>query len=743
MLSRQNPLLRIPCLPVADIELPDALAGLYELAYNFRWSWCPEVQDLFDRIDSPAWERYRNPVQFLINVEPHRWPPLLESEAFQTAYESALLGLRQYLERTSESWFWSRHPDFEGGPVAYFSMEYGLHASLPIYSGGLGILSGDHCKSTSDLGVPLVAVGLAYGHGYFRQTIDFEGIQQHFYPRYDFARLGLRPVQGPTGKQLRVRVPVYGREIQVRTWLTQVGRVPVLLLDTDVPENRQSDRPITQTLYVRGREMRLLQEMVLGLGGVKVLHALGIAPEAWHLNEGHVSLLQVERMAALLGHRGNGHSTVVDPAGSGNGFDTAAARVSADSLFTNHTPVPAGNEVYDLDLARAFLQPLADELGVETGRLLELGDARREDPGFNLTAFGMRTSQRSNAVSVLNTEVTNAMWGHLDLPGPRPEGKPILPVTNGVHVATWLGHPVRRLFERYVGEDWDERLLEPEAWAVLETLPDAELWQARQAQKERLARFCRSRWQRHLARHGQAPPELEDIGRLLDTNGLVIGFARRFATYKRAGLFFHDFERLERLLHAADRPVQIIYAGKAHPADRPGQGLIRQIFELGQSDAFRGKVFFLEDYDMRIGYQMVQGCDIWLNTPRRPMEASGTSGQKAAMNGALNLSILDGWWPEGYDGTNGWAIDFTDTGELTEQAQDEHDAAALYNLLEKEIVPAYYERDDDGLPREWLRRVKRAMATVTPAFSSHRMIRDYVEEHYLPAIESGRGFGHG
>ena len=724
-LNRDQPLVAIPHVPAADIELPDELAGLHDLAYDFRWTWTPQVMALFERIDQDAWERYRNPVQLLINVEFSSWQGLLQDEAFLSAYRQAIDDRNHYLARTAEAWFWSQNPELEGGLVAYFSMEYGIHASLPIYSGGLGILSGDHCKSASDLAVPMVAVGLAYGYGYFRQTVDPEGIQQHFYPRYDFARLGLRPVQGEDGDELRLRVPVAGRDVLVKVWLAQIGRTPLLLLDTDVPENRLGDRAITHTLYVRGREMRLIQEMILGLGGVKVLRALGLEPESWHLNEGHCALLQVERMAGLRA------------AGMGS-LDEMVHRLAADSLFTNHTPVPAGNEVFDIGLAERYLAPLAASLDLNVGELIRLGDARRQDQGFNLTAFGMRTSSRSNAVSVLNAEVTNRMWGHLDLPGPRPAEVPIQALTNGVHVSTWIGHEVRGLFERHIGADWDARLLDADAWPCLEGLPNDELWAARRAQKERLARFCRSRWQRQFARHGRAPQELEDVAWQLDPNALIIGFARRFATYKRAGLFFHDIERLQRLLHHAERPVQIIYAGKAHPADRPGQGLVRQIFELSQSDAFHGKVFFIEDYDMRIGYQMVQGCDIWLNTPRRPMEASGTSGQKAAMNGGLNLSILDGWWPEAFDGSNGWSIGFANDEGLTEQAQDEHDAASLYDTLEKEVVAAYYDRDGNGYPVEWLRRVKRAMVSVTPAFSSHRMMRDYVEQHYLPSIAAGR-----
>ncbi|MEM6794975.1 MAG: alpha-glucan family phosphorylase [Acidobacteriota bacterium] len=726
MLSLKQPLLRIPHVPVGDIELPDELSALHDLAYNFRWTWTPHEQALFSHIDRECWLRYRNPVQLLINVEPSHWQKLLQDGAFRDDLARAAEDHRSYFEGTYESWFWRHHAEFEGGPVAYFSMEYGIHASLAIYSGGLGILSGDHCKSASDLGVPLIAVGLAYGNGYFRQTVDPEGIQQHFYPSYDYSRLGLRPVAAADGEELRVRVPVEDREVSLRVWLAQIGRTPLLLLDSDVPENARGDRAVTQTLYVRGREMRLLQEILLGLGGAKALGALGLEARCWHLNEGHSALLQLERMADLKA-RGTGD------------LDAQIRRLAADSLFTNHTPVPAGNEVFDVRLARRYLAPYAESLGHSLDRLIELGDARRQDAGFNLTAFGMRTSSRSNAVSVLNAEVTNGMWGHLDLPRPRPQDQPILPLTNGVHVTTWIGHEVRAIFERTVGPDWDAALLDPEPWSRLEQLDDGELWAARRAQKERLARFCRARWQRQFARHGKAPRELEDVGSLLDPEALILGFARRFATYKRAGLFFHDLERLKRILHHSERPVQIIYAGKAHPADRPGQALVQQIFELSQTDEFRARVFFLEDYDMRIGYQLVQGCDVWLNTPRRPMEASGTSGQKSAMNGGLNLSISDGWWPEAYDGTNGWTLGMGsgEQGGLTEQAQDERDAASLYDTLENEVVAAFYDRDAEGLPREWLRRAKRAMASVTPRFSSHRMVRDYVEQHYMPAARAG------
>lgn len=718
---------RIPCVPVADIELPAELAALHDLAYNLWWAWNPQATDLFHRIDGPSWERYRNPVQLLINVERHSWEPLLASDTFRQAYESVMADFRAYRDGAGASWYATAHPEpAAAGPIAYFSMEFGLHSSLAIYSGGLGILSGDHLKSASDLGLPFVAVGLLYHNGYFHQTIDPEGLQQHFYPRHDFSRLGLRPAAGPTGRELRVTLPLLDRELGLRVWVAEVGRVPLLLLDTDVPENDPGDRAITNTLYVRGREMRLIQEIVLGIGGVRTLRALGIEPRAWHINEGHCALLQLERLR--------------EQTAAGATFDEALARCAADSLFTTHTPVPAGNEVFERGLAGLYLADWPERLGIAAERLFSLADAERRESGVNLTALGLKTTGQANAVSRLNARVTGEMWGHLSLPRAQPddgagagaESGQIVPVTNGVHVPTWIGDDIRRLFVRHLGTGWRRARLEPEAWEALLAVPDEEVWSARNAQKRRLTRFARSRWRRQFARHGRSPGELEEVGRLLDPEALVIGFARRFATYKRARLVFRDLDRLVALLGAAERPVQMVFAGKAHPADRPGQQLIQQIFELSQSDRLRGRVFFIEDYDMRVGFMLVQGVDVWLNTPRRPLEASGTSGQKAAMNGALNVSILDGWWPEAFDGGNGWAIapGADDTG-MSEEEQDRRDADALYRLLEDEVVPSFYRRDDSGLPRDWLARVKRSIATVTPRFSSDRMVRDYVENHYL------------
>jgi len=660
--------LTIPTLPVADIELPERLAGLYELAYNLWWAWNPRAREMFREVDRPSWERYRNPVQLLINVERSQWQPLLDSDEFISAYLEVTAAFDAYMTGGADTWFQRTHGP-GAGPFAYFSMEYGLHQSLAVYSGGLGVLSGDHCKSASDLGVPLVAVGLLYRSGYFRQTVDPEGRQQHFYPEYDFSRLPLRPAAGPAGRPVVVQVPFPGREIAARVWVAQVGRVPLILLDSDTPENDAADRPITNNLYVRGRDMRLAQEMLLGAGGVKALRALGIHPAVWHLNEGHSALLQLERLREKVA--------------TGAGFDEALTDLAQRTAFTTHTPVPAGNEQFDRALAARYLEPWQQPLGVGGDRLLAFGDAG-DGGSFNLTAMGLRTSRYANAVSKLNAEVTSRMWSHLPVPrnGDAAQGERVIaPITNGVHTPTWVGREMRALFDRRLGPDWQRLLLDEAAWRMVLELPDEEVWAVRRAQKARLGRFSRSRWREQFGRHGRSPEQLREVAGMFDDDALTLGFARRFATYKRAQLAFFDIDRLRDLLGRAEQPVQILFAGKAHPADLPGQDLIQQIVRLSADPGFAGRVFFLEDYDMRIGAMMVQGVDVWLNTPRRPMEASGTSGMKAALNGGLNLSILDGWWPEGFDGDNGWAIGGEQAPGGDEAERDAADAAALYRAL--------------------------------------------------------------
>ncbi len=714
-----TPYIQVPARQVVDLELPAEVDRLGEIAYNLWWAWNHDARRLFSTIDQAAWARYRNPVELLLSAERSRWEVLIANESFMAGYTTLVRKFDRYMKREPKSWFEQRHADFDGAPFAYFSMEFGVHQSLAMYSGGLGVLSGDHCKSASDLGVPLIAMGLLYRYGYFRQTLDDDGFQQHHYPQYDFGRLPLKPALAPDGSELSVRVLFPGREVVARAWLAQVGRVPLLLLDTDVLENDLADRAITSVLYVRGREMRLAQEMVLGAGGAAMLAKLGIEPSGWHINEGHSALAQVERLRQAMG--------------DGRDLATALNDISQKTAFTTHTPVPAGNEQFDAELASRYLTPWAEELGVPAEELCRLGNGDHGAPvqPFNMTAVGLRTSVFSNGVSQLNAEVVDDMWRHVlaEAPG---EDREIVGITNGIHVPTWLGTELINLLEEQSGDSWWQA---ERSWEGVGAISDSDLWEAHRAQKERLVRFVRSRVREQMARNGRSPSDLRRVDDVIDPNCLTLGFARRFATYKRAGLIFHDLHRIRHLISQQETPIQIIMAGKAHPADRPGQDLIRHIYKLSQEPDLRGRVIFLEDYDMLVGRMLVQGVDVWLNNPVRPMEASGTSGQKAAMNGVLNLSIADGWWPEGFTGDNGWTIEATDATE--EWERDQADALALYQTLEDEVVPAFYERDQSGLPRRWLSMMKRSIASVGPRFSSDRMLRDYVERAYLPLVDRG------
>lgn len=701
----------IPTLPYPDHRLPPALSGLSRLAYNMYWSWHPEVRALFARIDRPVWADYRSPVAVLRALRD--WTSLLDDPDFMVQYQTVLDAFDHYMANGSDHWFARNHGQELDGPVAYFCAEYGLQEALPIYSGGLGVLAGDHCKTASDMALPFVAVGLFYRRGYFRQTIDADGHQEHGYFNLDPARLPLRRAVDPLGDPLMVSVELPGRTVYAAVWLVQVGRVPLLLLDTDVTENSESDRPISHILYVRGRSMRLHQELILGIGGVRALRALGVAPAAWHLNEGHSAFLLMERARELVA--------------AGATVDEATERVRATSVFTIHTPVPAGNERFSANLVRRLTAPELISSGIDVAAILDMGlGIDGDQTQFDMTAFGLRTTRDANGVSQLHGEVANTTWSPVT-------DHPIRGITNGVHPPTWVGPALRALYEG-LGGDLDHQEVEPETsrfWEHLGRTSDRDLWEAHLKQKQALKIFARIRLRRQLARHGESPSTLAELGDILDPNVLTIGFARRMATYKRAALLFSDIERLTALVDHADRPVQFAFAGKAHPADRPGQGVIQTIFDHSRSEALRGRIFILEDYDMRIGRKLVQGVDVWLNNPRRPLEASGTSGMKAAMNGVINVSILDGWWDEGYIGDNGWAIGGREA-HPDDGAQDWADAQDLYRLLEEEIVPLWYERDMDGLPAGWLDKMRKAAGSSLWQFSTTRMLAEYVEQLYLP-----------
>jgi len=708
----------VPTLPGHDFNLPASLEGLGELAYNMWWSWTPRAQSLFSRIHSSAWTRHRNPITVLRYTDHGRWAELTADEDFMVDASRVLDEFGRYLSNGSDSWYTGTPERALPAPIAYFCAEFGIHESMQIYSGGLGILAGDHCKSASDAALPFVGIGLLYRRGYFRQQIDADGHQEHAQPDLDPSQLPMRRARARGGSPLQVSVEIAERVVHAAVWVAQIGRVPILLLDTDIPANDPSDRPITHILYVRGREMRLCQELILGMGGVRALRALGIEPAVWHLNEGHSAFLLVERAGELV---------AAEP---GLAAGEALRRVGRDAVFTMHTPVPAGNEVFGRDLVTRALDRWFGAAHMEPGELLELGRGHTDDPNapFDMTAFVLRHATGANAVSQLHGATATDTWQDL-------AGHPIDAITNGVHVPTWLGRPVRRLVQRAVGVPLGIDMNGPEPLATLGEIEDEELWAAHQQQKREMAGFLEGRLARQFARHGESPDALRAVRGVLHPDALTIGFARRFATYKRAALLFSDEERLSRILDATDRPVQIIIAGKAHPADRPGQQVIQHIFGLSRSDRLRGRMFIVEDYDMRIARFLVGGVDIWLNNPRRPMEASGTSGMKAAINGIPSVSILDGWWDEGFNGSNGWAIgDRQADGD--EAAQDYADASELYRLLEQEIVPRFFERDPSGLPAGWLAVMRASIGSALWQFSTARMLSEYVDRLYRPAVRT-------
>jgi starch phosphorylase len=709
--------IRVPTLPGHDFNLPAGLEGLDELAYNLWWSWTPGASAIFGRIDSAAWSRHRNPIPVLRGVDSSRWAELAADEDFMVDASRLLDEFNRYMENGSDSWYRSSPGRQLPGPIAYFCSEYGIVESMQTYSGGLGILAGDECKSASDAALPFIAVGLFYRNGYFRQQIDADGHQEHAQPDLDPSQLPLRRARARDGSPLEVSVEFPGRVVNAAVWVAQVGRVPLLLLDTDVASNDEADRPITHILYVRGREMRLAQEIVLGMGGVRALRALDVEPAAWHLNEGHSAFLLLERAC--------------EPIAAGATPGDALREVGRNAVFTIHTPVPAGNETFDRGLIAKNLAPWLTETGMPADQLLELGRGRTDDPDapFDMTAFVLRHALDANAVSKLHAQTATETWEPV-------AGHPIMAITNGVHVATWLGGPMRALFEPAIGRSLNADVPGPEPFEGIGKIGDDALWAAHKQQKRELVTFTRRRLGRQFARHGESPDVLRRVREAFDAEALTIGFARRFATYKRADLLFSDEERLAHLLDNDERPVQIVLAGKAHPADRPGQRVIQRIFELSRSDRLRGRVFILEDYDIRVAKFLVAGVDIWLNNPRRPLEASGTSGMKAAINGIPSVSILDGWWDEGYNGRNGWAIGGRETAP-DEGAQDYADSQELYRLLEEEIVPRFYDRTESGVPVDWVDMMRASVQAAIWQFSSGRMVMEYVDRLYLPASRAG------
>jgi starch phosphorylase len=705
-------------MPGHDFNLPPGLERLGDLAYNLWWTWTARAGSLFSRIDNAGWARYRNPIPVLAALDATRWAELTADEDFMVDASRLIDEFDNYLADGAHGWYRSSPERALPGPIAYFCAEYGIHESMQIYSGGLGILAGDHLKSASDAALPFIGVGLFYRRGYFRQQIDADGHQEHAQPDLDPRQLPLRRARGRDGSPVTVSIDFPGRRVFATVWVAQVGRVPLLLLDTDTPANQGEDRPISHILYVRGREMRLCQEIVLGIGGVRALRALNIDPAVWHLNEGHSAFLLLERARELCAD---------DPECD---VPQALQRVGRSSVFTIHTPVPAGNETFDRALVAKNLAPLLEATKLPAERLFELGRSHTDDPNaqFDMTAFVLRHAADANAVSELHAVTATDTWQDI-------AGHPIRAITNGVHVPTWLGRPIRRLYERATGAPLGIDPIDATQFERLRAVSDRDLWGAHQQQKKELVAFVEGRLARQFARHGEAPDMLRELRGVLNPHAFTIGFARRFATYKRAALLFRDEERLANLLSNGERPVQILIAGKAHPADRPGQQVIQHIFELSRSPRLRGHVFLIEDYAMRVARFLVGGVDVWLNNPRRPMEASGTSGMKAAINGIPSLSVLDGWWDEGFNGENGWAIGGRESlGD--ENAQDEADAHELYRLLEETLGPLFFDRDEHGIPAGWLEVMRASIEGAIWPFSTARMLTEYVDELYGPTVRA-------
>lgn len=690
------------------------------LARNLWWTWHPEVISVFRDLDPIRWRQLdHSPIALLREFTPERLAVRASEMVLHSRINYAYRRLKEYMAN-SQTWAATNAGVLGGKPVAYFSAEFGIHESIPIYSGGLGVLAGDHVKSASGLGVPLVAVGLFYDQGYFKQRLDEHGFQVEEYLDTKVENLPMEPALGANGQQITVCVETRSGNVFAKVWKMQIGRVRMYLLDCDVEGNRPEDRELTSRLYGGDIRTRIRQELVLGVGGVRALRALGIRPGVFHLNEGHSAFAPLEVMRERM--RDDGMS-----------FDDALREVASHTCFTTHTPVPAGHDRFDGQLIEEHLGPLRDQLGISFEQLLGLGRVEPQNQGesFCMTVLALKVSRRANAVSALHGRVSRRMWAHL-WPWRVEEEIPIGHITNGVHVPSWLAWQMLKLFDSHFPARWIYRMGEAEVWQYIHNVDPGELWETHHAMKNQLISFVRRRLSRQCRRRGESDEAVEMARNVLDPNVLTIGFGRRFATYKRATLLFGDLDRLAKLVNDPDRPVQLVFAGKAHPKDEPGKRFIQDVANVRHDKRFAGKVAFIEDYDINVCRHMVQGVDVWLNNPRRPLEASGTSGMKVVLNGGLNLSVLDGWWAEAFDGANGFAIG-GGTSHVSDEITDRRDAESLYEVLTKNVIPIFYDRDVDGLPRTWIKMMMNSISSLAWRFSSHRMVMDYARACYVPA----------
>ncbi len=703
-----------------DQLIAPAFERLWAIALNLWWTWDPEGNALFRSLDPVRWrELDHNPIALLSEIPFGELEQRIDQHALHTRIGYAERRMRRYL--SAEDTWAATHAGILGArPVAYFSAEFGLHESMPIYSGGLGILAGDHAKSASDLGVPLIGLGLFYDQGYFRQWLDADGWQHEDYIDVNVSALPLEPAVGLDRQSITIFIDTHGGRLHARVWKVAVGRCTLLLLDSDVEENSPEDRELTKRLYGGDDRTRIRQELLLGVGGVRSLRALGIVPGVLHMNEGHSAFAVLEETRERMSTEG------ID-------FHEAARRVAGRTVFTTHTPVPAGHDRFHADLVEEHLGCFRETLGLSQDEFMALGRVNPQDTHetFCMTVLALKLSRRANGVSALHGRVSRAMWSEL-WPNREDEETPIGHITNGVHVPSWLAPQMHHLYDRHLGPHWCEHSGQPEVWAGIDEVDDGELWETHQVLKGRLLNFVRSRIRRRAEREGAPQDILDELQRVLSLDTLTIGFARRFAEYKRADLILRDLQILTELVNDPQAPVQFIFAGKAHPLDHGGKGIMQRIVQFTQEARFAGKLVFIEDYDINTTRHLIQGVDVWLNNPRRPLEASGTSGQKVVLNGGLNLSVLDGWWAEAYDGRNGFAIGLGETHTDIE-IHDKRDADALYRTICEEVRPLYYERDGDGLPRAWIARMKRAIRTLGWRFNADRMVMDYVRHCYVPA----------
>ena len=708
---------RTSSVGVSSISLYDKCLAL---AHNLWWSWQPEVVNLFRDLDPIRWRQLdHNPIALLSEFTPERLEMRAAELVLYSRINHAYRRLKEYMSHP-QTWATTNAGVLGAKPVAYFSAEFGMHESVPIYSGGLGVLSGDHVKSASDLGINFVAIGLFYDQGYFKQHLDHDGYQAEEYLDTKVENVPMVPARGADGKSITVSVDTRNGPLLAKLWLMQVGRVRLYLLDCDVDGNSPEDRELTSRLYGGDHRTRIRQELVLGVGGVKALKALGITPGVFHLNEGHSAFAGLEVI----------HQMMED---DGLSFDEALREVAQHTVFTTHTPVPAGHDRFDGGLIEEHLGPTRDRLGISFDQLMGLGRVEPHNPHetFCMTVLAIKLSRRANAVSALHGHVSRRMWAHL-WPWRVEEEIPIGHITNGVHIPSWLAWQMQQLYDRYFAVDWMKRMGEAEVWQAIHEIDPGELWETHHSLKNQLLSFVRRRVSRQFRRRGESDEAVETARSILDPNVLTIGFARRFATYKRADLLFADADRIAELLNDPERPVQIIFAGKAHPADEPGKQLIKKVSNMRHDPRFASRVVFIEDYDINVCRHMIQGVDVWLNNPRRPLEASGTSGQKVVLNGGLNLSVLDGWWAEAYDGSNGFGIG-RGTHHVNQEINDRRDADDLLRVLRDEVIPLYYDRDIDGLPRHWVKRMMNSIGSLAWRFSAHRMVMDYVTAAYVPA----------